>query len=263
MLREFQRNFSRGLLEQPATPARTGERESLRYAVHARNTRVSLRKVLDDVFPVIRQLVGVDFFEATAARFVVAHPPADGWLSAYGKGFPEFVAHYPPASGLEYLPDVARVEWARIRAANAPDDPGLDLNGLARMDPEALAESRLSVHAATTVIRSPFPVFSIWRAHHNPDTDSRLARIDLAQGAENVLVSRTGTREVQVCLLTAGDDTLLSALARDSTFDTACRAALVAERGYDLGTRLGELVRARVFAAHRQANPSGTERSPS
>ena len=91
-----------------------------------------------------------------AEKFVASHPPNHGWLSAYGADFPDFVAQYRPAADLGYLADVARIEWARVRAANAPDTPALDLLALARMDSEALESLPLNLHVAASLVYSPF-----------------------------------------------------------------------------------------------------------
>jgi hypothetical protein len=175
-------------------------------------------------------------------------------LSTYGDAFPDFVARYRPAAELSYLPDLARLEWARIRAANAPDDPSLELRGLASMEPEVLESLRLSLHVAASLVYSPFPIFDIWRAHQYCDSDEQLPQIELAKGSQHVLVSRPGTLEVGLALLGAGDSALLTALTGGSAFGAACRAAVLAEADYDLGARLGDLACIRALNADRSTN---------
>ena len=182
-----------------------------------------------------------------AGRFVAAHPPRHGWLSAYGEGFPEFVAQYSPAADLNYLSDLARIELARVRAANAPDDPGLDLRSLTTLDPSSLENLHLSLHGAATLVRSSFPVFDIWQAHQHAD-DEQISRIELAKGSQDVLITRAGTLEVGISLLSPGDAAFLAALVQNSPFMAACQAAVSEETEYDLGSRLGDLVCRRAFA---------------
>src|SRR5260370_23942400 len=148
--------------------AQWAARCALGFRVHANNARVSLRIAVENAYPVTRRIVGADFFTAMAERFVASHPPNHGWLSAYGADFADFVAQYRPAADLGYLADVPPIECARVRAANAPDAPGLDLTAMARMDPEALEGLPLSLHLAASLVYSPFPAFDIWRAQqHN------------------------------------------------------------------------------------------------
>ena len=251
MLLQLQRTFAARLLEwKEKGPSPDGLRvDALGFGVHANNTRVSLRIAVENVYPVTRRLVGADFFTAMAEQFVASHPPNHGWLSAYGADFADFVAQYRPAADLGYLADVARIEWARVRAANAPDAPGLDLIALARMEPEALEGLPLRLHAAASLIHSPFPAFDIWQAHQNAGTDDeQVAQIDLAIGPQTTLVSRPAALEVGVALLGAGDAAFLRPLAKHSPFGAAYQAAVLEEADYDLASRLGDLVCMRALA---------------
>jgi len=251
MLDEFQRRFASGLLIgtlNGSAPEGLSV-DSLRFGVYAHNARSSLTKAIENAFPVTRQLVGVDFFTAMAEQFVATHPPREGWLSAYGGSFPHYVAHYRPAADLPYLPDLARIEWARVRAASAPDDPSLDLKAFAAVPPDALENLPMSLHVAASFVSSPFPVFDIWRAHKLADRDKQLTQVDLAKGTQNVLISRPGVLEIGVALLGPGDAAFLTSVVGHLSFGVACEAAVLAEMGYDIGTRLGDLVVVRAFAA--------------
>lgn len=255
MLSDFQNSFATLLLN--------GKREEIapdefqvdlrRFRVYARHTRVSLRMAIAEAFPVTRRLVGAGFFSQMAEQFVATHPPACGWLSAYGDGFPKFIAQYAPAENLAYLPGVAQIEWARVRAANAEATPGLDLESLAALDPSELENLQLRLHDAASLIHSMYPVFDIWQAHQHAD-DDHLSQIDLATGPQDVLVTRTGQLEVGVSLLRPGDAAFLAALTRHNPFGSACRAAVLAETDYDMGRQFGELVCRRTLAcfAHGQ-----------
>jgi hypothetical protein len=209
---------------------------------------VSLRIAVENVYPVTRRLVGADFFTTMAEQFVANHPPNHGWLSAYGADFADFVAQYRPAADLSYLADVARIEWARVRAANAPDAPGLDLKTLAGIDPEALEGLPLSLHRAASLVYSPFPAFDIWRAHQHNADDKQLQQIDVAIGPQTTLISRPAALEVGVALLCPGDAAFLSTLAQHSPFGAAYQAAVLEDADYDLASRLGDLVRMRALA---------------
>jgi hypothetical protein len=252
MLLQLQRAFATRLLEGETKGIKPdGLRlDALGFGVHANNTRVSLRVAVENVYPVTRRLVGADFFATMAEQFVASHPPNHGWLSAYGADFADFVAQYRPAADLAYLADVARIEWARVRAANAPDAPGLDLTALTRMDPEALEGLPLNLHVAASLVYSASPAFDIWRAHQdNGSDDEQLAQIDLAKGPQTTLVSRSAALEVGVALIGPGDAAFLSTLAGHSPFGAAYQAAVLAEANYDLACRLGDLVCMRALAA--------------
>jgi hypothetical protein len=249
ILAQLQSKFAAGLLDREATASDELRVSALVFGIHARNTRVSLRTALENIFPVTQRLVGSDCFSAMADHFVAAHPPAHGWLSVYGAEFPNFLARCQQVADLGYLPDLARLEWARVHAANAPDDPGLDLKALTCVSPELLESCLISLHVAATLLCSPFPVFEIWQAHQLAD-DETLKQINLAKGTQNILVSRPATLEVDVYLLGPGDFAFLTALAGHSQLGAAHQAAIRVETEYNLGTRLGELVYMRALAAN-------------
>jgi hypothetical protein len=250
-LHDFQRRFASGLLTGKAgeAPPDGFGVDALGFGVYAHHARASLCIAIEEAFPITKRLVGIDFFTAMAGQFVTAHPPTQGWLSSYGEAFPEFVAQYPPAADLAYLVDLARIEWARVHAANAPDDPGLDLKSLATLDEAALESLCLSLHGAATLVCSLFPVFDIWQAHFHADDDEQVQEIDLATGPQHVLITRAGPLEVNVSLLTHGDVAFLAALVKNESFAAACEAAVSTEMDYDLGSRLGDLVCRRALAA--------------
>src|SRR5262245_13464321 len=78
-----------------------------RLAVYRNTALASLASALGLSFPVVRQLVGTEFFAATAQLFIRAHPPESAYLNDYGSGFAQFLRDYPAAGLLDYLPEVA------------------------------------------------------------------------------------------------------------------------------------------------------------
>jgi hypothetical protein len=54
-----------------------------------RNTFMSgVTKALRLTYPAVHRLVGADFFEGAAARFIAQQPPRAAYLDAYGAEFP-------------------------------------------------------------------------------------------------------------------------------------------------------------------------------
>lgn len=138
-----------------------------RYAVYRNNVVISLIDALADAFPVVRQLVGEDFFHAMAREHARLQPPTSPVMAYYGQNFPDFIADFEAASCLPYLVDVARLEWAYVCAFHAADADGLPTQALADLmsQPERLAITRLRFAPAMRLIRSNHAVVSIWRAH--------------------------------------------------------------------------------------------------
>lgn len=163
-----------------------------------RNTMVAtLANALRLSFPAVHRLVGADFFEGAARIFARDEAPRCADLNAYGSGFPDFLQRFEPAASLAYLADVARLEWAVNRALHAPDADPIAVARLAIVSPAEHDQVCFVAHPSVSILRSDFPVDSIWRAVLQHD-DETLVAIDLSSGPVCVLVQRqAGEIEVE------------------------------------------------------------------
>lgn len=134
-----------------------------RFDVYRNNVVASLSAALARTFPVVEQMLGDDYFRALAAEFVRRHPPGERVVARYGAAFPSFLEGFEPLREYPYLPDLARLEWARIEAWHAADHPVADLP-LAE-DPARLVRSQLMLHPSARIVTSDWPVASLWDAH--------------------------------------------------------------------------------------------------
>ena len=213
-----------------------------RLAVYRNNVVVSLVDALAQTFPVTQQLVGEAFFRAMAQVFVRAHPPRTRVLAHYGHELPEFVAQFPPAAGLPYLADVARLEWQRLQALHAADAQPLDATSLSALlqDADALPSLRWQLAPSLHGLRSPHAAVSIWAAHQE-DSGLAIEDIDVAR-PEAALVFRSGW-DVMVLQTTPGMVALVEGLLDNALFGEAIDQAFVAEPGFDLSQALAALIR--------------------
>jgi hypothetical protein len=164
-------------------------------AVYRRNVLANLHDALAGTYPVLRRLVGDAFFREAARHFARAHPSTSGDLHAFGSQLADFLASYPPARDLVYLPDVARLEWAVAQAFHGPDPRRLDLDALAGVGEEDRYRVRFSMQEAARLLESRHPIVASWQANQ-PARDGVLE----ASGPERALVYREGI-SVRVCAL--------------------------------------------------------------
>src|SRR5260370_23822662 len=87
-----------------------------RLSIYRNTLYGTLTNALRLSYPAVHRLVGAEFFEASAQKFIEDEPPRGAYLDDYGAGFPDFLARFPAAASVPYLPDVARLEWAVSRA---------------------------------------------------------------------------------------------------------------------------------------------------
>lgn len=131
--------------------------------VHRANHIHGLVAALVVAFPVTRRIVGDAFFDALARLYIRENPPRSRILAEYGDTLGEFIAVFEPAAAVPYLADVARLEYGRISAYHAADAPSVRLN--ASRDLEAVLEESFVLAPATIVVRSLYPIQSIWLAN--------------------------------------------------------------------------------------------------
>src|SRR5437764_9903127 len=109
--------FARALGDRAAPPPEALKGSDPRgFAVYRNNVAVGLIKSLEARYPVVRRLVGDDFFRAAARAFISRNKPQNAVLIGYGADFAAFLRSFPPAAELPYLPDVASLESAWVAA---------------------------------------------------------------------------------------------------------------------------------------------------
>lgn len=196
-----------GLIDPAGCPA------GRRFDVY-RNTVVGgLTRALEAGFPAVRKLVGEAFFAAMAGVFLRGHPPRNRVLMLYGDEFPEFLRAFQPVAHLGYLPDVARLEQALRESYHAADHQAVDVSAWA---PEVLLERRLGLAPSARLVRSRWPVLSIWAAN------MRGGPAPVMQG-EDALVLRAGF-DPAPHLLPPGGGAFVEALMRGCLLEAAMDA---------------------------------------
>lgn len=237
-LAELQAAFVRALRD-PDSPVPRPVRNTAaapstrRFNVYRNNMVVSLVDALKATFPAIHRLVGEDYFNAVARAYIDQHPPDSPVLLRYGRRFGEFLEQFPTASGVPYLGDVARLEWARIHALHAADAEPAGIEALASLPEEVLSEVRLVLHPSVMHIASRWPVVALWSACMNPD---EAGDVDM-NTAQTAVVARPALR-VGVHAAPPGGGAFLNALANGSTLGAAAEQAMAANGAFDLAGQL-------------------------
>jgi hypothetical protein len=230
-LRELQLEFAGAVFEEADT--RMGQQVranglsgARRLQVYRNNVFASLISALGAVYPVVQRLVGDGFFRYAADRYIRLHPSTSGNLHDFGGAFAEFLATFPAAAGLPYLPDVARLEWAYHQVFHAAEHAPLDLSALRAIPPEHHLALKFHLHPASRLFASEYPVLRIWQV--NQEDYAGDGAVDLTEGGVQILVIRHHI-EVDLQPLGKGEYAMLTALAANHDLASACEAALGVE----------------------------------
>jgi hypothetical protein len=141
-----------------------GRPSAKRFSVYRNNVAASLTRSLEAAFPTVRKLVGDEFFAAMAGVFLRAHPPTSRMMMLYGDALPGWLETFPPVAHLGYLPDVARLDQAMRESYQAADSAPLPEAEFQRLLGGEIAAIRLQIAPSVRLVRSAWPVQSIWAA---------------------------------------------------------------------------------------------------
>ena len=243
-LPELQRGFFHAIVAKAAPdfmlkiePGRFPAAQQLN--VYRNNVIESLTGALQAVYPVVTRLVSEGFFRYASAGYIAEYPPRSGNLHEFGEHFGDFLGVFSPTRELVYLPDVARLEWARHRAYHAADGIPLDFETLAAVPASEYGNLMFGLQPSAHLINSAYPVLRIWEVNQQGNEGDSTVNLD--EGGVSLLVIRRG--EVEIEVLSAGEHALLSAISAGRSFTLAAEAALDAEPDLDLSAALARHVR--------------------
>lgn len=158
--------------------------------VYRNNVRAAYLRVLHDTFPVIHRLVGEEFFRYLAHEYFHGHPATSPLVARYGDNFPEFLSAFEPAASLPYLPDVARLELAWLGSYHAAEADCTEPERFFALLAEASETWVFQLHPSVRLIKSPFPIHTIWL--HNKS--GRTEKLELPDTGECVVIKRPSHR---------------------------------------------------------------------
>ncbi len=247
--------FADALLDHTA-PAPTGlfawngRAAGKRYDIYRNNVREGLVGALEARHPVTSRLVGKPFFAILADHFIAAHPPRSPVLLEWGDAFGDFTAAFEAAESVPYLPDIIRLEGARNRAYHAADMDLLLPDRLAAIDSDELEDLVLTPHPAMTILRSAFPVATIWEMNQ-PDAEPRPPE---HWTGEDVLITRPRLH-VEMRILAPGSATFLQALKNGQTLGSAAGSAANETSDFDPVAALTTMIASGAFSEIGKTTP--------
>lgn len=165
--RTYQAGFSQALTagEGGATFFKGEAQNRAALAIYRNNVIYSLREVLGEDFPVVKQLLGADAFNALAVDFARHTLPNAADLSTYGGGFADFIETHAALTDLPYLSDVARLENACREVYYGEQEQPIDPAQLSAMSESDIAQTKFFLRPTTRVLSLVWAVDEIWQAH--------------------------------------------------------------------------------------------------
>jgi len=210
----------------------SGRLAGKRFDVYRNNVASGLTDVLISAFPAILSLVGENFFKAMAGVYLRQYQPNTPIMMLYGAQMAAFLQDFAPAASLPYLPDIARLEQAMRESYHGADSRAIDPTELSALNENALAVARLQLAPTTALIRSDWPIHSIYQ-NATGKSDAKPV-----MQPENVLLTRPELDPFHKAIGTA-DAKFISAMLAGETLADAAKAG---GKGFDPGAILGYLL---------------------
>jgi hypothetical protein len=215
-----------------------------RFALYRGNLTSAWEKTLSAAYPVLKALVGDEFFEALARAYGKACPSQTGDLNLFGDRLADFLENFPHVAEYPYFPDMARLEWALHRAHYADDAAAFDPSEIAQLAPEQLDNVRLILHPAATLVESKWAVVELWLAHLPERANDFPEEIEHHNHA---VIARPHWKAVVLPVQPAAY-AALHALQNGQTLGAALDAALKIDEGFDFGSHLQQWLQHALFS---------------
>jgi len=238
-LREIQQAFASSIFGDGGAASELLETHERRFKVYRTSVLENYRQALASIFPVTSRLVGEQFFSQAATQFAHKNESTSGDLNEYGDAFPAFLEAYRPARDLEYLPDVARLEWRWHETFHASDQPALDLEKLATVRPDDYGRIIFDLQAGYRSLQTPYPVDRIWQVNQPEHADPELVHLD---SEPRWLVIYRFDFEVRIANVSRGVHALTEALAKSLKLSDAMQSAVETESDLDFDSAVQWLV---------------------
>ena len=216
-----------------------------RFGLYRGNLTVTWDKVLSAAYPVMRQLVGDEFFTALSRAYGMANPSTDADLNNFGAGFAVFLEGFEHVAEYPYLPDMARFEWALHRNHFASDAAAVTAAELGAMDPARFEPARATLHPACTLFGSDWAIIPLWQAHQ-PDSGAGFPQ-DMAQPSFG-LIARPRWKS-EAAAIPAAAYAALKTLDSGENFGAALDAAFAIDDDFDVSGHLAQWIALGVFAS--------------
>ena len=257
-LPELQRQFMAALYDVNAPGplaciAGNGLAPAARLRIYRHGCNETQTAALRTTYPAVLALVGAALFNQMARGYRRAHPSHSGNLQLFGDALAGYVETLPGCRSLPYLPDVARLEWLRQLTILAPDAAPIGPDALAAAIRGAGDSLRLVLHPSLHVLKSRYPVLTLWNYALRPGDE----RLLLGEVGESVVLWREDG-EVAMGALDPASFACVAALAQGSSLGEVHQAAAAVDPDFELDTCLesigehGLIVGFRPYATPRE-----------
>lgn len=191
-----------------------------RLSIYSNNALLGLTGTLENIYPVIKKIVGGKFFTMMSRDFIKIYHQRKGNRNMFGGELSAFLENYAPSASLPYLPYTAALEWAYFQSAIAEDAQALSFESLSKnitSNPEYI----LCVHPSVHILDQTYNALEIWQAHqHEP-----VKTVELKLDGHTLVVWRDGDHTILMRKISPAFKLLIQQSEKNTPITQAINAA--------------------------------------
>lgn len=215
-LKQLQNQFAQALTTPGEQPELYQQIQDSHFAadqllqIYRNNFVLSLTEALEATFPVLKAMVGEEFFAQLAKAFIRQVPLEKAAIAEFGAALPEFMAQLDQLSDMPYLIDLARFEWLYSwRINRMPVALSFPYDALSQLSESDYDHLRFTLSPDLTLFESQWAIPELfqrvkpWLASQVQEEQASgdpMDGLDLNQ-PQNVVIVTIGLAEVDILAL--------------------------------------------------------------
>jgi hypothetical protein len=136
-----------------------------RIDIYRNNVISSLKSVLSNKYPVVKNILGLKFFSQIAVYFINKYPPKTSSLIYWAEDFPSFTNDFKPLEEYPYIYDIAQLELLSYQTYYAREDEILLAADLQSIDPSNFDNLSLVLRDTTQVLSLDYEIYNLWQEY--------------------------------------------------------------------------------------------------
>lgn len=247
MLRNIQEIFLDGLFNLETTPdilsviSEKSSRTAYDQFMSYRDSVIGgIIEALADSYPVVKKLVGEQFFNHISYQYIREHPSTSPDLNNYGRQFADFIDTLDSTESVPYLSDVARLEWAWQKIINGENSRTGNLHLLANLNENNSDNLIFKLNPHTSLVFSKYAIHKIWEVNQENVTINEDIKIDKNT---NLLIWRNGL-DMNMTVIEVNQLFFLELIHQDIYFSDICVQYHARYPEHDIGELLSHCIRA-------------------
>ncbi|WP_338363707.1 DNA-binding domain-containing protein [Candidatus Xenohaliotis californiensis] len=140
--------------------------------VYRNNIFEVLRSSLEVVFPKIWLFLGTDCANSVAYAFIKKNLPTNACLEEWGGNFPSFLKCFKPLQHIQYLSDIASLEWLMQCSYIAKDQDDIKLDYFLTLSYKNPLKLSFQMMDSMFLYRSSHPISKLWELSITSDIEN-------------------------------------------------------------------------------------------